>query len=85
MCDDQYLTDEDNPHHYVMTAMCYEIINGQNFQIQMMRVINEALEYHDAEDDCEVNVSGVLPAPKKTKVPNKSHKKMKKSKAPKIR
>lgn len=83
ICDD--LTDEDDPH-CAMKAMCFEIINGQNFQIQLMRAVNDALGY-DAEDDCEVNVRIPSPditnKPKKTKAPKM--KKTPKTKAPKMR
>jgi len=78
-CDD--VTDEDDPH-CVLTALCYEIINVQNFQIQNMRGVIDALGY-DAEDDCKVHVTTPLmtKAPKATKAPKQP--KESKTKAPK--
>ena len=78
-CDD--VTDEDDPH-CVLTALCYEIINVQNFQIQNMRGVIDALGY-DAEDDCKVDVTTPLmtKAPKATKAPKQP--KESKTKAPK--
>lgn len=40
----------------IMASLCYEIINGQNFQIQTMRGILDELGYA-GEDDCEVPVT----------------------------
>ena len=40
----------------IMRRLCYEIINGQNFQIQSMRGVLDALEY-PAEDDCKLEIS----------------------------
>eukprot|EP00527_Entomoneis_sp_CCMP2396_P005611 CAMPEP_0198147640 /NCGR_PEP_ID=MMETSP1443-20131203/36913_1 /TAXON_ID=186043 /ORGANISM="Entomoneis sp., Strain CCMP2396" /LENGTH=408 /DNA_ID=CAMNT_0043812053 /DNA_START=40 /DNA_END=1263 /DNA_ORIENTATION=- len=40
----------------IMRRLCYEIINGQNFQIQTMRGVLDAFEYA-AEDDCKVEIS----------------------------
>ena len=76
-CDD--ITDEDDPH-CTMTALCYEIINGQNFQIQTMRGVLDGLGY-DGEDDCEVIVATPLmtKAPKKHKMPQQPKKSKKKS------
>ncbi len=84
VCDD--LEDEEDPH-CTMTLLCHEIINGQNFQIQTMRGILEALDL-DGEDDCKVEVSGgPVAGPKSTKAtktPKMSHKKTKKgTKSPK--
>lgn len=52
-CND--MTNEDDPA-CVMRGLCYEIINGQNFQIQTMRGVLEASGY-DETADCPVKVS----------------------------
>eukprot|EP00551_Chaetoceros_affinis_P013895 CAMPEP_0203711904 /NCGR_PEP_ID=MMETSP0091-20130426/69760_1 /ASSEMBLY_ACC=CAM_ASM_001089 /TAXON_ID=426623 /ORGANISM="Chaetoceros affinis, Strain CCMP159" /LENGTH=303 /DNA_ID=CAMNT_0050589857 /DNA_START=244 /DNA_END=1156 /DNA_ORIENTATION=- len=70
-CDD--IEDEDHPHCQ-MVHLCYEIINGQNFQIQTMRGILELLDY-DEEDDCKVPIKS-----KKLKNNKKNSKKKKKKK-----
>jgi len=49
------LTDEDDPA-CVMRVLCYEIINGQNYQIQTMRSVLDTLGYAET-DDCTVEVS----------------------------
>lgn len=51
-CED--IEDEEDPH-CAITHLCYEIINGQNFEIQTMKGILDSLG-HDEEDDCVVNV-----------------------------
>merc|ERR1740123_1195024 len=79
-CED--LENEEDPH-CIMKLLCYEIINGQNFQIQTMRGVLDALDY-DSEDDCQVNVSGatdttgLTPKTSKTSKTIKLPKKMKK-------
>lgn len=60
---------EDETVACTMRALCYEIINGQNFQIQTMRGVLDS-EGYDEEDDCKVII-------------NKSTKSAKGSKAPK--
>jgi len=74
VCDD--ITDEDDAH-CIMSVLCYEIINGQNFQIQTMRGVLDGLGY-DATDDCEVEVSG--PFHSKSSKSSKTSKKSKKAK-----
>lgn len=54
-CDD--LTNEDDPN-CVMQVLVREIINGQNFQIQTMRAINEAMNA-PATDNCEVPIQTI--------------------------
>jgi hypothetical protein len=51
-CDD--MSDEDDPH--CVMRVCYEIINGQNYQIQTMRSVLEASGYAET-DDCVVEVA----------------------------
>ncbi|CAB9519555.1 expressed unknown protein [Seminavis robusta] len=60
-CND--LTNEDDPL-CTMQVILYEIINGQNFQIQQMRGILESLQL-PASDDCVVDsgTTGFHPAP----------------------
>ena len=53
-CDD--ITWEDTPDCN-MSVLCYEIINDQNYQIQVMRRVLDNLTF-DETDDCEVNISG---------------------------
>jgi uncharacterized protein (DUF305 family) len=53
-CED--LTNEDDPL-CVMNAMMRDIINGQNFQIQVMRHVLEALNLPPT-DKCEVPLDG---------------------------
>lgn len=52
-CED--IEDEEDPQ-CIMTHLCYEIINGQNFQIQTMRGIIDTSGY-DKQDDCEVYIT----------------------------
>lgn len=49
------MSNEDDPH-CVMRVLCYEIINGQNYQIQTMRSVLDASGYAET-DDCDVEVS----------------------------
>jgi len=53
-CDD--ITWEDTPDCN-MSVLCYEIINDQNYQIQVMRTVLDNLTC-DETDDCELNISG---------------------------
>ena len=71
-CDN--IEDEEDPE-CVITHLCYEIINGQNFQIQTMRGIIETSGY-DEQDDCEVYMKTNKKAkkPKKAKTPKKDKK-----------
>lgn len=69
-CED--ITDEDDPI-CAMKVLCFEIINGQNFQIQVMRGVLDALGY-DEEDDCEVPISVPAPAPVEPPMTSKSSK-----------
>jgi len=82
-CED--ISDEEDPI-CAMVVLCYEIINTQNFQIQTMRGILDALGY-DQEDDCEVKIDPPLPHPEplppKRKSKAKGDKKPKTSKRPK--
>ena len=48
-CSDMGVDEEDES--CIMRRMCYEIINGQNYQIQTMRGVLESLNY-DPEDYC---------------------------------
>jgi hypothetical protein len=48
--------DDEEDTGCIMRRLCYEIINGQNFQIQSMRGVLDALDY-PAEDDCKVEIS----------------------------
>jgi Domain of unknown function (DUF305) len=50
------LTDEDDPL-CIMNAMMRDIINGQNFQIQVMRKVLEALNLPQT-DNCEAPLDG---------------------------
>lgn len=68
-------TNEEDPH-CVLTHLCYEIINAQNFQIQTMRGVLDSLDYAE-EDDCKVNINSHSSKSSKSK---KSSKKSKKSK-----
>jgi hypothetical protein len=77
ICDD--ITDEEDPQ-CTMSVLCYEIINGQNFQIQTMRGVLDASGYDETED-CEVNISGGVGGT--TKAPKSPKAGKKKSKAPK--
>ena len=74
------ITDEDDAICQ-MLIITYEIINGQNFQIQTTRGVNNALG-HAAEDYRKVDISGT-PAPeaksKETKAPKVESKKETKS------
>jgi len=49
------MTDEDDPA-CIMRVICYEIINGQNHQIQIMRRVLDMSGYDDT-DDCKVEVA----------------------------
>ena len=49
------ITDEDSDM-CVMEQILYEIVNNQNYQIQLMRSVNEELTYPQT-DDCKVIVS----------------------------
>merc|ERR1719264_2222594 len=51
------ITDEED-QLCVMTVLCYEIINGQNFQIQTMRGVLDSLDYAES-DDCVVIVDEI--------------------------
>jgi uncharacterized protein (DUF305 family) len=62
-CDD--LSNEEDPK-CLTAALCFEIINGQNFQIQTMRGILELLGA-DEEDDCVVPIHDFKKASKKKK------------------
>ncbi len=55
-CDD--IEDEEDPRCN-MIHLCYEIINGQNHQIQTMKRILDTLGYEE-EDDCVVNMTSKL-------------------------
>lgn len=70
-CED--MTDEDDSA-CVMRALCYEIINVQNFQIQTMKGVLDG-EGYDETDDCTVKVD--MPKKKKNKKPKKKPKKKK--------
>lgn len=71
--------DDDEDPHCVMIHLCYEIINGQNHQIQTMRGVLETLGY-DADDDCKVHIHPWMKKKTKTKKTKKSNKKTKKPK-----
>jgi hypothetical protein len=62
-CDD--LSNVEDPK-CLTAALCFEIINGQNFQIQTMRGILELLGA-DEEDDCVVPIHDFKKASKKKK------------------
>jgi len=72
---------EDETVACTMRALCYEIINGQNFQIQTMRGVLDS-EGYDEEDDCKVIINKSTKSVKGSKAP-KSSKVPKGSKAPK--
>lgn len=63
-----------------LAVLCYEIINAQNYQIDLMRTFLTIAGY-DQEDDCKVNMSEPLDyhpkSPKAPKSPKKAHKKHK--------
>mmetsp|Transcript_44438 Transcript_44438/g.92549 ORF Transcript_44438/g.92549 Transcript_44438/m.92549 type:complete len:289 (+) Transcript_44438:1598-2464(+) len=65
-CDD--VEDEEDPS-CVITVLCHEIINVQNFQIQTMRGVLDALDLPQ-EDDCVVPIEDDSTSPPKTPVPS---------------
>ena len=81
ICED--LEDEDD-YHCQMYHLCYEIINGQNFQIQIMKGILDGMGY-DETDDCKVNISNVFTKSAKGGKSSKHSKHSKHSKAGKKR